>query len=211
MCSYDSYLDAFMSASDLVYLDSSETARQLAEHKCAHAVCIFCHLQATRAPMSQACISRRPPEQCLAVTRTAFDASRNLAEQEAAAAARRNRMVSEGCDVSKSPLLKVPDALTMTRVITYMRQACTLEPGVSAFQQTPTLESCVHIQRYLQCLTPTRNYYSATVCVQALADREPRVRSGALATIIFLRAVKGKHELSAFIDYKARCVQLGCS
>lgn len=50
---------------------------------------------------------RRPPEQCLAVTRGAFDASKNLAEQEALAAARRNRMVSEGCDVSKSPLLQV--------------------------------------------------------------------------------------------------------
>ena len=54
---------------------------------------------------------RRPPEQCMAVTRAAFDASRNLAEQEAAAAARRNRMVSEGCDVSKHPLLKVMTGL----------------------------------------------------------------------------------------------------
>ena len=43
----------------------------------------------------------------MAVTRGAFDASKNLAEQEALAAARRNRMVSEGCVVSKSPLLQV--------------------------------------------------------------------------------------------------------
>ena len=43
-------------------------------------------------------------------------------------------------------------------------------------------------------------------CAQALAEREPKVRAGALATIVFLRVVKGKHEVSAFIDYKARHV-----
>ena len=60
------------------------------------------------------------------MTRTAFEASKNLAEQEAAAAARRNRMVSEGCDVSKNPLLQVcrllPGFLPITQGIWSIRK-----------------------------------------------------------------------------------------
>ncbi|KAK9802027.1 hypothetical protein WJX73_003101 [Symbiochloris irregularis] len=115
---YEDFLDGKVTSADLFYLDDAETARQLAQ--------------------------MRLPKTGGHATRADFDATQLRAARTSGDTAKAG-LASEGCNLSKSPLL------------------------------------------------------------QELASREEAVRSGRLATIIFIRDFKkGGQEVSGYIDYGHR-------